>query len=125
LGKNHKTVIFLRYGGPVPDNPVHPARDFMPQKSSSTRAGFPGFSFAILFLLLLAALLVWKGLVWSEAVGARQFLDMTDPAVALQWWFMAGGLLVLVMLGVAVRSWLKNGRARGAAETRLSRRRYG
>jgi hypothetical protein len=79
----------------------------MPQKSSSTRTGFPGFSFAILFLLLLAALLLWKGLVRSEAVGARQLLDMPDPALALHWWFTAAGLILLVPCGFAARSWLK------------------
>jgi hypothetical protein len=78
----------------------------MQSEHDRARVKFPVYSFIAVSLLLLAALLIWKGVVYEEAAGARQFLDMDGPAVALYWWLVAACITGLVATG-SVIAWLR------------------
>jgi hypothetical protein len=78
----------------------------MQSRHDRARQKFPVYSFIAVSLLLLAALLIWKGRVYEEAAGARQFMDMPGPLRALYWWIVAGCSTGLVVIGSAI-AWLR------------------
>lgn len=65
----------------------------------------------MIWLVLVAALLAWKGSLYSEAVVIRRLLGMPEPAATHFWWIGAGCIVALVIV------W--------SVHTRLRRRRPG
>jgi uncharacterized membrane protein SirB2 len=72
---------------------------------------FSVFPFAVLWVVLIVALLAWKGSVYSEAAQVRQFLGMQETTAASIWWTGAG-CAVACLLAIVAFTLLRRKRAR-------------
>ena len=70
----------------------------MKQSPSPVRPSLIPRSFVVIWIILVAALLAWKGSVYTEAVQVRRLLGMQAPVSAYFWWIGAACIIALVIV---------------------------